>query len=209
MYQAAKELLQQSGYQQESYCDWKKVTPEDKNQYHFEQHMRDLLVADGSKSPKGWDMLGLGFAGVSSMAGLPGDLGWSYMNHVSLGEYERALLNGKLPTFVGFKYSEIDLKIVTLFQSIQNMRIDLGNYSALWNTDVLKEFEPQWQALLERKWIEITDKTINIVGDGGYYVPVIQGLLGVERTKQLKSFTNKVRHLPWYFHVYRAMKRAS
>jgi oxygen-independent coproporphyrinogen III oxidase len=212
MYRRAHAVLTAAGYRQESYCDWKKVHVDDQNQYQFEQNMRDLYVAGSPKSRGGWDMAGLGFAAVNHAKGYADVPGWSWMNHVDLEGYSEAIRAGRLPTFTGVRQTKEDLLVATLFQGVQNLKIDLRKYAHLFPMEALEAFEPEWKVLGERGWIEVRDGVVHVVGDGAYYVPIIQGLLGARRQAALKARTNRlrgrIRDVPWYLEVYKAKRRA-
>jgi hypothetical protein len=52
--------------------------------------------------------------------------------------------------------------------------------------DPLDEHWPVWQALTERKWIVAGGERLEVVGDGGFHVPMIQGLLALDRLEEMR-----------------------
>jgi len=199
MYRAATELLTANGYTRESYCDWKKVDPDDAHGYRFEQKLRDVYDVDGQDEVLGYDMVGIGFAGVTHLNGTPDSPGWCFMNEVELPRYYKELDEGRFPSMVGFKKTKTDNLIATVFQGIQNLRVDRRMFSRVFGVDIHATFEPHWAACAERGWAQIDDDAITITGDGAYYVPAIQSLLSAERKRELESVPRKVMALPWYW----------
>jgi oxygen-independent coproporphyrinogen-3 oxidase len=73
-----------------------------------------------------------------------------------------------------------------LCRNLLGMEANLTQYQTLFHSDLLTEFAPVWQALVERGWAEISDGKIRISGDGGYYIPMIATLLCSDRNEALK-----------------------
>lgn len=99
--------------------------------------------------------------------------------------YYTALNNKSFPGIRGYNYSLADLKIVTLFQMVQSLKIDSSVYRGIFHSDVFEEFSYLWDILLTKKWIEINDGVINISGDGVFFAPIIQGLIALERNNEI------------------------
>jgi oxygen-independent coproporphyrinogen-3 oxidase len=51
---------------------------------------------------------------------------------------------------------------------------------------VYEEHQPVWDALTERNWATVTDERVSLIGDGVFYTPLIQTLLGARRAEALK-----------------------
>jgi oxygen-independent coproporphyrinogen-3 oxidase len=60
-------------------------------------------------------------------------------------------------------------------------------YKELFGADLFEEHKAIWQALLDRGWAKITEDRITLIGDGVYYTPMIETLLGKERIDVLKK----------------------
>lgn len=140
------------------------------------------------------ELWGWGFAGVSDFGGSPEEPGWSYLNHRKVEDYYRALDRGEFPVERGIRRSAADLQLHTLFRNLQGLRVDRASYRRRFGSDVVEDFAPAWQALAVRGWCVVDDAAIRLIGDGAYYVPLIQELISQERVEQLRE-ASVVRHL--------------
>ncbi|MCU1273703.1 MAG: putative Oxygen-independent coproporphyrinogen oxidase (modular protein), partial [Bryobacterales bacterium] len=93
----------------------------------------------------------------------------------------------KFPIERGFKYAIEDLKLTMLWRNFQGGEANSKAYKALFGSDLVEEHRPIWQALVERGWARITDDRITLIGDGVYYTPMIETLLGKDRIEVLKK----------------------
>ena len=97
----------------------------------------------------------------------------------------------------GFRYSPDDLRIHLLFQELQGLSVDRPAYHALFERDVVDDFLPVWQALGEDGWVHLSDTQIEIIGDGVFYLPLIQNLLAHDRSEAMrKAKQDLVDHSP-------------
>jgi len=176
MYRAARDHLTSHGYRQVTVYDFQKI--EEKPRYVYEECRRGF----GRRELWGW-----GFAGVSDFGGTRSEPGWTYVNHRTMQEYAAAIDRGEFPVECGFARDECDLRLNGLFRNLQGMRVDRASYLHEFGTDVFHEHQPVWEALAERGWCEITPDEIRLVGDGVYYIPMIQTLLSQERLEELRA----------------------
>ncbi|MCP4135638.1 MAG: hypothetical protein GY754_32015 [bacterium] len=72
-----------------------------------------------------------------------------------------------------------------MFQRIQSLEIYIDEYNNLFDSDLLEEYKHIWGPLSEKEWISISDNRINIVGDGAFFTPIIQGLVANERKNEI------------------------
>lgn len=186
MYRASKQFLESQGFRQVTTYDWEKPAADLPGDLLFEENMRRFFTYDKDRGLIGNDMWGWGFAGVSYFLGTPERPGWTYMNSLRVGEYFSRLDESRFPIERGFHYSEKDLRIAWLFQALQGISVDLNAYNKIFGLDLLEEFDDIWQALTERKWVEITDGKVTLVGDGVFYTPLIQSLLARERMEEMR-----------------------
>ena len=87
----------------------------------------------------------------------------------------------------GFRYTKQDLLIHLLFQELQGLSVDRPAHHAMFERDVVDDFRTVWQVLEERGWVRVTDTRIDIIGDGVFYLPLIQNLLAHDRTEQMRK----------------------
>ena len=57
----------------------------------------------------------------------------------------------------------------------------------IYSSDVVKDYRAIWQVLDELGWAKIDTAQIAIVGDGIFYLPVIQNLLSHDRTNEMRK----------------------
>jgi len=187
MYRVSKQFLESHGFRQVTAYDWEKPTPGLPGEYLFEENMRHFFTCDKEQGIVGYDMWGWGFAGVSYFLGTPEMPGWTYMNCPRVGEYFGRLDESRFPIDRGFHYTQKDLRIAWLFQTLQGMSVDLDAYRKIFGFDLLEEYADICQALTERAWVEITQEKVMLVGDGVFYTPLIQGLLAQERMEEMRK----------------------
>jgi oxygen-independent coproporphyrinogen III oxidase len=176
MYCVARDFLTSQGFRQLTAYDFQKV--KDVSEFVYEECERD------SERHELW---GWGFAGVSDFGGTADHPGWTYLNHRRVQDYFAALDRGEFPIERGFAREAVDLRLHTLFRNLQGMTIDRVSYARRFALDVFEEHAPVWQALLERGWCCVTTETIRLLGDGVYYIPLIQALLSKQRLEQLRA----------------------
>ncbi len=187
MYRVSAQFLEAHGYRQVTPYDWEKVDTPLAGTYQYEDIMRTPFRAEADDRLIGFDVWGWGFAGISFLFGTPDTPGWAFMNTVHVDDYSKALDAGRFPVERGFHYTERDLRIHVLFQALQGMSVDLVAYHKVFGVDVVAEHAAIWQALVERGWVELTDTRARLVGDGGFYTPLIQSLFAHERTEEMRK----------------------
>jgi oxygen-independent coproporphyrinogen-3 oxidase len=175
MYRASKEFLESRGFRQLSVYDWDKPAPGD---YVYQECVREFDTTG---------IFGLGYAAVSYFPGAVEDPGWTWVNHRNLNDYFADVERGKFPIERGFKYAIEDLRLTMLWRNFQGGEANSKAYKALFGSDLVEEYRPIWQALVERGWARITDDRITLIGDGVYYTPMIETMLGKDRIEVLKK----------------------
>ena len=114
------------------------------------------------------------------------------MNHRSLEAYHACIDARQFPVDRQFMPALPDMKLVWLYQSMQAMMIDLGEYERVFGSDAISEFEPVWDELVRREWIEIGNGTIRFVDMGAFHIPMLQALLSQTRIRELRELTERV-----------------
>lgn len=184
MFEIAKEFLLSKGYKQRTVYDWEKVESSSVNvseKYLYEDNLRDFLATDGSKQTS--CMGGLGFAAINMRmqplnSATPSI---SSMNHKTLHKYYDDVLEGNLPIERAFIHDDEDVKLVWLFQALQEMKIDSVKYQKIFNSSLQEDFKNIWIALEEESWIRVDSDKIVLIGEGEFYVPLIQSLISKSR----------------------------
>jgi oxygen-independent coproporphyrinogen-3 oxidase len=101
----------------------------------------------------------------------------SAMNHKSLHKYYDDIITGNLPIERAFTHEKEDVKLVWLFQALQEMKINTIKYQKIFNSSVTEDFKEIWIALEKESWIKIKENEIILVEEGEFYVPLIQSLI--------------------------------
>ena len=135
----------------------------------------------------GYDAWGWGFAGISFFFGAPDSPGWAYLNHVRVDDYFRDLDAGRFPVMRGFHYTPEDLHLHLLFQEMQGLAVDGARFRTLTGCDVVADYRAIWSVLAELDWVRVEDREIRILGDGAFYLPLIQNLIARERLESMRK----------------------
>ncbi|KAA1246076.1 coproporphyrinogen-III oxidase family protein [Aquimarina sp. RZ0] len=193
MYQVAKEYLLDQGYKQRTVYDWEKcdITKEsrksDAEKYLYENNLRDFLRDDEVAQTS--CMGGLGFAAINMrMKPLNSTTSSvSSMNHKTLHKYYDDVLMKKLPIERAFAHTNEDVRLIWVFQSLQEMKIDVAKYKNIFKRSLKEDFSNIWQALEREQWIEFNDEELRLTGVGEFYVPLIQSLISKSRVDEIAS----------------------
>jgi hypothetical protein len=62
--------------------------------------------------------------------------------------------------------------------------------------DPFDEHRAFWQALVEREWMLVEPERLKVIGDGGFRVPLMQGLLGTGRLEEMRRARKDQRDQP-------------
>ena len=176
MYRASKQLLESRGFRQLTTYDWEKIDASRESPLY-----QECVEGFGV-----YEMFGWGYAGISEFPGLSDAPGWIYMNATSVDSYTSAIDAGRFPVERGFHFEPDDLRLSFLYRNLQGMQADRSQYRQAYGLDVYEEHQPVWDALTERNWAAVTDERISLIGDGVFYTPLIQTLLGARRAEALK-----------------------
>ncbi len=193
MYQIAGDFLRSQGFEQVTVYDWsrKADTAEDirKGSYDYEHSMHDFVEQEDGKVQRTKQVCGIGYAAVNFHPnGLDADdRSWIYMNQTSLKNYCQDLDDGKFPVGRGFMYNHQDVKLAWIFQSMQTMAINHVNYEQIFQESLISAYEEVWNELANRKWIVISDVDIQFIGNGQYYIPMLQSLIASIRLEEIRN----------------------
>ena len=186
MYRVGKQFLESRGFRQVTPYDFERpIDDELSSSYLYEELFRRPFRQDHDTQLR-FDAWGWGFAGISFFFGTPTSPGWAYINQIRVDDYFRDLDNQRFPLMRGFRYTQTDLRIHLLFQELQGLSIDRADHQALFDRDVSQDFRTIWQVLGELGWVQINRERISIIGDGVFYLPIIQNLLALERTDEMR-----------------------
>lgn len=186
MYRVAKQFLQASGYRQATPYDWERIDAGEQGKNRYEILGRTAFQRDAENGIMGYDAFGWGFAGLSGWLGSPDEPGWAYGNCQRVEDYYRRLDEGAFPVERGYRFTTEDLRLLTLFQMLQGLTVDRQLYRQLFGVDPIDEHPVIWQALSEREWVAIQADRLSLVGDGGFHVPMIQGLFAAGRVEEMR-----------------------
>jgi oxygen-independent coproporphyrinogen-3 oxidase len=107
----------------------------------------------------------------------------STMNHKSLAHYYKDIEAGKLPLERVFDHEPEDVKLVWLFQALQEMKINKVKYNEIFKTELNDDFADLWAVLSEKGWIEQDNVELRLINEGEFYVPLVQTLISHGRTQ--------------------------
>jgi oxygen-independent coproporphyrinogen-3 oxidase len=194
MYHASKEYLLSAGFEQVTVYDWRRKPADDQatrlSSYDYEHNLHDFIdKSDGQDETTVQQMCGIGFAAVNFHPNSidPNDRNWVYMNQTSLKNYCEDIDAGKFPVSRGFMYNHHDIKLVWMFQSMQTMKINFANYMSIFNENLLDTHSAIWEELDRRGWLSVGKTELSFVGDGQYYIPMIQSLLASMRVAEIRN----------------------
>jgi oxygen-independent coproporphyrinogen-3 oxidase len=182
MYRTAKQYLEDAGYRQVTPYDWERTDAGPAGVLRYEVGSRTPFERDPHGAITGYDCWGWGFAALSRWFRGAGEPSWILANSPNIDPYYRHLDEGRIPVERGFRYTEADLRLYTLFQMLQGLSVDRDLFGALFGVDALDEHRAIWQALIEREWVV----ALRVAGDGGFYVPLMQELLAAGRLEEMR-----------------------
>lgn len=191
MYKASREYLRAQGYHQDTVYDWAKTATEEEaigaGRYVYEEQMRGFLTPDAERGAHGYETWGWGFAGCSYFVGTPSSPGWAIMNATRIDEYYAHLDAGRFPIERAYQYELPDLMLNWIFQRMQSCWLDGREFASLFGASLHDEFATVWQAFERRGWLEQDEHGIRLVGDGPFYVPLLQTLIAMDRVVDIRK----------------------
>jgi oxygen-independent coproporphyrinogen-3 oxidase len=105
---------------------------------------------------------------------------------VRIEEYFRCIRDGQFPVMRGFHYTPADLRLHLLFQELQGMSVDREAYHRRFGLDVVDEHRVVWTAFEDLEWVEVGKNRITLLGDGVFYLPLLQTALAHDRNEQMR-----------------------
>jgi oxygen-independent coproporphyrinogen-3 oxidase len=192
MYREAKAFLMSQGFVQRTVYDWERrddsttVLGLNAAEYRYEQNLRDALADNGS--PVRRYMGGIGYAAINVRAnnGLSGDVpSISMMNHKGLAAYVDDVTAGRRPIERAYQHNREDIRLCWIFQCLQEMRLDMLRYRTLFGTSILDDYDTVFNAIHQEGWVEKRGHELVLVGEGEFYVPLIQSLISQSRVNEM------------------------
>ena len=185
MYRVGKAVLEARGYTQVTPYDFERRDAELPSSYLYEELFRRPFQSD-ENGPIGFDAWGWGYAGISFLFNTPLSPGWAFMNQVRIDEYFRCIREDRFPVMRGFRYTQTDLRLHLLFQELQGLAVDRAAYRRFFGLDVVEEHAAVWGALGDLGWVTVSDDRVRVLGDGVFYLPLIQNALAHDRLRQMR-----------------------
>ena len=185
MYRVGKAVLEGRGYTQVTPYDFERRDAELPSSYLYEELFRRPFQSDES-GPIGFDAWGWGYAGISFLFGTPQSPGWAFMNQVRIDEYFRCIREDRYPVMRGFRYTQTDLRLHLLFQELQGLAVDRAAYRRFFGLDVVEEHAAVWDALGDLGWVTVSEDHVRVLGDGVFYLPLIQNVLAHDRLREMR-----------------------
>ena len=198
MYRAAQSYLSGRGFVQRTVYDWER--PESNplesglraHEYRYEQNLRQSCSLRGVNEPQ--YMCGFGHAAINVRAhpAATSSPAISTMNHRTLARYATDVRAGRLPIDRVFVHTEEDVRLLWLFQSLQEMRIDFSAYQHTFGVPFVPDHSAIVDVLTERGWANVVTGSagapsgaLELTHDGGFFVPLIQSLIAHSRVRTL------------------------
>lgn len=185
MYQAAKDYLTAEGFVQDTVYDWSKPTQTRTQsgvspaEYSYEENLREAVLENGSRH-----MGGLGYAAINIRLNAPRS--GSLMNHRGLDRYAEDVNAGRFPVERAFFHSAEDVQLCWIFQQLQAMKLDTALFYSLFGRSLFMDYPTVIDELVDMGWIRITQTgVIEVVDQGEFFVPLIQGLFSQARLNQM------------------------
>lgn len=178
MYRASRDLLLSHGYEQITAYNFRK--PGDPNSRPYEEGV--------TRRFDHMDTLGIGYAAITFFGNVALDEGrsWSYINWRNLGDYKKAVDEGRFPVERGFRHAKKDFMLSMVWRNLFGLEIDREEFNSAFDVDIYEEFDGVWEALQEFEFVEVTPHKIKLTGDGPFYTPLIQTLLAEGRYRELR-----------------------
>ena len=186
MYRIGKTVLEACGYTQATPYDFERRDERLPSSYLYEELFRKPFQADET-GPIGFDAWGWGYAGISFFFGTPQSPGWAFINQVRIDEYFRCIREHRFPVMRGFHYTPTDLRLHLLFQELQGLAVDRAAYRRFFGLDVVEEHAAVWEAFGDLGWVRVWDDRVTVVGDGVFYLPLLQNALARDRLGQMRK----------------------
>ena len=186
MYRIGKTVLEACGYTQATPYDFERRDGRLPSSYLYEELFRKPFQADET-GPIGFDAWGWGYAGISFFFGTPQSPGWAFINQVRIDEYFRCIREHRFPVMRGFHYTPTDLRLHLLFQELQGLAVDRAAYRRFFGLDVVEEHAAVWEAFGDLGWVRVWDDRVTVVGDGVFYLPLLQNALARDRLRQMRK----------------------
>jgi oxygen-independent coproporphyrinogen-3 oxidase len=179
MYRASRDFLRSHGYEQVTAYNFRK--PGDANSQPYEEGVTHRLDH--------MDTIGMGYAALTFFGNVALDerRSWSFINQRNLGEYKRAVDEGRFPVERGFRHAREDFMLSLVWRNLFGLEIDRGDFREAFGIDAYDQFQGIWEALQEYEFVEVTPEKIRLVGDGPFYTPLIQTLLAEARYRELRE----------------------
>ena len=111
----------------------------------------------------------------------------STMNNRNLSQYRDMVSSNLLPIERAFTHSPEDIKLIWLFQSLQEMKLSITKYESIFESSLVDDYANIWRALQDEQWIKVEDNRIQASGDGEFYIPLVQSLLSDERISEITA----------------------
>lgn len=199
MYALSAEFLKSQGYIQRTIYDWEKTDEIDcgkTSSYLYEDNMRNFIHADDFGIKGTNSMCGIGYAAVShNFYTIEGRLmGVATMSNRDLSTYYQQVTTGAFPIDKGFVFNESDAKISWLFQSLQEMHINLDEYRRIFNVSIFRDCGVILEVLREKGWLILNGSRIELTAIAQPHVPMLQALLSLKRCEQLRNTKREVMY---------------
>lgn len=199
MYQEACAFLRSEGFVQRTVYDWERPASIDSRtgldgfDYQYERNLRNGLDPDQPGARR--YMTGLGHAAVNvrAHAGAPSTPSVSTMNYRSLPKYVKAVQQGQPPIERFYVHNQEDIRLLWLFQSLQEMSVDTTKYHKGFGRSFTEDFAAIVDVLNDLGWATFDGRHWNTSELGSFYTPLIQALLSHRRVEALKLASNHRR----------------
>jgi coproporphyrinogen III oxidase-like Fe-S oxidoreductase len=189
-YLAGRAYLTENGYRGTSYTDYALLDPpRGPDEVQYLRYYREVLR---------YDRLGVGYGANSLFAGTPRAPGKTFKNVASLDDYARRVRRGELPVQDGFSFAEVDLSLLYVLKGLEGTPfLTEDGYRAAFGRSLRSEYGMYLDVLERRGWLVRRENgEHHVVGDGLFYMPVIQRCLSEDRNRALRAASARPASLP-------------
>jgi oxygen-independent coproporphyrinogen-3 oxidase len=173
--------LEEQGYWGSNYAEYNLLhPPRGANEGQYLRFYRDILR---------YDRLGVGFGANSLFAGSAGAPGLTWRNVAAFNGYYERIDAGLLPVAEGFRFAAGDLRLLYVLKGLEGTPfLYAQDYARDLGGDLAADFAAFWAELGERGWLAVRDDgRYEVVGEGLFYLPVIQRCISNDRNDALRA----------------------
>jgi len=132
-------------------------------------------------APERYDLVGFGPSAISLR--FAADRAVKTLNADGAADYLRALDGGSARARA-FVYEPRDVRVLYLTRKVVTLGFDRAAYRALFGTDALEDFAPEFEALEAERLVRVSPEAVALTPKGMFYADTVAGLLAWRRVHE-------------------------